>query len=120
MSPVPTTLESTDLLATGGEVTDDVPVYLGYNDVAVLAKVSPGAIRFYHYKDLRNGKPHLMAKPDIILTRGKAGYLPGWTLPTIKAWLANRIGPGNSTSGDDRRGFKGKDAGTSSVAELLP
>jgi hypothetical protein len=46
-----------------------------------------------------------MPLPDAIISRGPRGdLLPGWTEGTISAWVPNRPGPGNRTSGDLRRG----------------
>lgn len=106
-------------IGAAGDVHNDVPVYLGYKDVAHLANVSPGAIRFYYYEDCKRGTPHLMAKPDILLTRGLE-VLPGWTVDSVKGWLANRLGPGNSTAGDDRKGGAIKDPATDLPTTELP
>ncbi len=105
--------------AEARSVYPDTPVYWGYMQVAQLAEVSPGAIRFYYYEDLKRGFPHLMAAPDVMLQRGDE-ILPGWSPETAKDWVANRRGAGNHTSGAERTGYKGGRTKQVAVAELEP
>ena len=82
---------------------------LGYLSFAALAseiRIAAGgkpltakAVRGYSHKDRRRGEPHLLPRP---VAEGENG-LPLWLPAQVHNWVRTRPGPGNHTSGDERR-----------------
>ena len=83
---------------------------LGYRGFAALASeirtaaggdpLSPKAVRNYYHKDSAiRGEPHLLPQP---IALGENG-LPFWLPTQVHHWVRTRPGPGNHTSGDERR-----------------
>lgn len=86
-----------------GDLLTDVPLYLGYKEVAQKWDCSDSAIRNYLGDCLRFGEWRYLPPPDIGLVRGDDQILPGWLESTIDNFV--RTGPGNHTRGDERRGY---------------
>jgi hypothetical protein len=106
------------------EPYDGVPaayLTLGYEAASKLMTAAQGSgvsnstVRHYWGIDLNRVHPttgdripysRRLPIPDAVIERGKdSELLPGWTRQTILDWLPRREGPGNHTSGEDRRGF---------------
>lgn len=85
---------------------------LGYTGAAKVMGVADHTVRHYWQADLLAGRSQSMPPPDVIINRiiqradgtEDLEVLPGWTERTIREWMPVRVGTGNHTRGEDRRG----------------
>jgi hypothetical protein len=89
-----------------GPLLDDVPVYLGYKEVAARWGCGASAIRGYWQDDIARGESRYLPAPDAMLLRDETLALPGWLESTIDTFerISELVGPGNHTRGEHRRG----------------